>query len=190
MRRFLDALLGRARPLPAKNERLFAISTAMVTLELQLGLKAIDRAGITFKPVESNYFERMSVDLNALLEISTRDTGSRFETKTDQYNFRWIILQDPEFEDLVATIHIVSEELVANGFGEQLLASVFGFTTAEGQHVYWIYNYKRGRFYPFVPRGNRARDNALELRMGSAMERELPVEPELERWYPIWDIPF
>lgn len=108
MRRFLDALLGRARPLPAKNERLFAISTAMVTLELQLGLKAIDRAGITFKPVESNYFERMSVDLNALLEISTRDTGSRFETKTDQYNFRWIILQDPEFEDLVATIHIVS----------------------------------------------------------------------------------
>src|SRR5690606_15060815 len=75
VRRFLDALLGRARPLPAKNERLFAISTAMVTLELQLGLKAIDRAGITFKPVESNYFERMSVDLNALLEISTRDTG-------------------------------------------------------------------------------------------------------------------
>ncbi|MDI3340600.1 MAG: hypothetical protein QJR03_08710 [Sphaerobacter sp.] len=190
MRRFFDALLGRSRPVPSKTERLFAISTAMVTLESQLGLKAIDRAGITFKPVESSYFERMSVDLNELLKISTQDTGSQFETKTDQYNFRWIILVDPQFEDLVATIHIVSEELVANGFGEQLLAAVFGFTTAEGRHVYWIYNYKRGMFYPFVPRGDRTRDNALELRFASAMGRELPVEPELERWYPIWDIPF
>lgn len=190
MRRFFDALLGRSRPVPSKTEKLFAIATAVVTLEAQLGLKAGQRAGIAFKPVESNYFERMSVDLNQLLEISTRDTGSQFETRTDEYHFRWILLRDAEFEDLVATIHIVSEELVANGFGEQLLASVFGFTTSDGKHVYWLYNYKRGTFYPFVPSGKRSRDNALELRLASAMERELPIERELERWYPMWDIPF
>lgn len=190
MRRFLDSLLGRTRPVPSKTERLFAISTALVTLEAQLDLKAGDHGGITFRPVESNYFDKMSVDLNDLLQISTRDTGTRYETQTDKYNFRWIILQDDEFEDLVATIHIVSETLVENQFGEQLLAAVFRFTMSDGRPLYWIYNYKRGSFYPFVPSGERGRDNAAELRMGSAMERELPLEPELERWYPIWDIPF
>lgn len=190
MRRLFDALLGRSRPVPSRTEQLFAMSTAVVTLEAQLGLKAGDRGGITFKPVESTFWDRMAVDLDELLAISTRDTGTRYERQTDTYGYRWIILQDPQFEDLVATIHVVSETLVENQFGEQLLAAVFRFTTSDGQPVYWLYNYKRGKFYPFVPRGARNRDNALELRLASAMEGELPIETELERWYPIWDIPF
>jgi len=49
----------------------------------------------------------------------------------------------------------------------------------------------RRTFYPFVPLGrSKERDNALELRLSSAMEHELPIEKELERWYPMWDIPF
>lgn len=190
MRRFLDSLLGRTRPVPPKAERLFAMSTAMVTLEAQLDLKPGDHAGIAFQAVESNYFTKMSVNLEELLKISTRDTGTKFTTETDRYNYRWINLQDPDFEDLVATIHVISETLIENGFGDQLLAALFRFTSAQGQAVYWIYNYKRGTFYPFVPSGNRTRDNAMELRLASAMERELPVEPELERWYPLWGIPF
>ncbi len=190
MRRWLDALLGRTRPVPSIIERLFAIATAEVTLETQLNLKPGDRAGITFRPVESAYFDRTAQELSGLLEISTRDTGTSYEVSTDSYGYRWIILRDPEFEDLVATIHVVSQTLTENGFGEQLLAAVFRFTTAEGKPIYWLYNYKRGTFYPFVPAGDRKRDNPLELRLASAMQRELPVEPELERWYPLWDIPF
>ncbi|HET7037843.1 MAG TPA: hypothetical protein VFI42_19375 [Thermomicrobiaceae bacterium] len=191
MRSFFDALLGRTRPEPPKIERLFAMSTAEVALESQLRLAPGDHAGITFRPVESAYFEQMSTDLQQLLQISAKDTGTEVKTLTDEYGYRWIVLADAQFEDLVATIHIISETLIEQQFGEQLLAAVFRFSTAEGRPVYWIYNYKRGMFYPFVPEGTgRKRDNAFELRLSSAMEKELPVETELERWYPIWDIPF
>lgn len=191
MRQFLDSLLGRSRPAPSKIEHLFAMSTAQVTLETQLNMTADTHAGIVFRPVESAYFDQASQDINDLLKISTRDTGTEFEIKTDEFRFRWIILTDPQFEDLVATIHIISQTLVENQFGEQLLASAFRFNTSDGRATYWFYNYKRGSFYPFVPEPTgRKRDNALELRLSSAMEHELPIEKELERWYPMWDIPF
>ncbi|HUZ01166.1 MAG TPA: hypothetical protein VMU89_12515 [Thermomicrobiaceae bacterium] len=190
MRQFFDALLGRSRPLPSKTERLFAMATAYVTLESQLGFKPGSQSGITFKPVESAYFDQMSGELNDLLTISTKETGTQFKTLTDKYAYRWIVFSASQFEDLVATIHVVSEELVANQFGEQLLAAVFRFTTGDGKPFYWLYNYKRGTFYPFVPSGDHGRDNALELRLSSAMEKELPMEAELEHWYPLWDIPF
>ena len=191
MRQFLDSLLGRSRPAPSKIERLFAMSTAQVSLETQLNLKADEHAGIVFRPVDSAFFDRASEDLNELLKISTKDTGTVFETRTDEFRFRWILLRDPQFEDLVATIHIISQTLVEQQFGEQLLSAVFRYNTSDGQPSYWFYNYKRGTFYPFVPLGrSKERDNALELRLSSAMEHELPIEKELERWYPMWDIPF
>jgi hypothetical protein len=72
-----------------------------------------------------------------------------------------------------------------------LLASVFRYVTSDNEPVYWFYNYKRGTFYPFAPLpSGQKRDNALELRVSSAMDHELPIEKELERWYPMWDIPF
>ncbi len=191
MRQFFDSLLGRTRPAPSKIERLFAMSTAQVSLETQLNMKADEHAGIVFKPVDSAYFDQASQDLNELLKISTKDTGTIFETRTDEFRFRWILLRDPQFEDLVATIHIISQTLVEQQFGEQLLSAAFRYDTSDGRRTYWFYNYKRGAFYPFVPMGNRKeRDNALELRLSSAMEHELPMEKELERWYPMWDIPF
>ena len=191
MRSFFDALFGRTRPEPPKVDRLFAIGTAEVSLEAQLRLTPAQDAGISFRPVESAYFEQMTTDLNQLLAISAKDTGTQVKTLTDEYGFRWVVLNDDAFEDLVATIHITSETLIDQQFGEQLLAAVFRFNTPENRPVYWIYNYKRGSFYPFVPeQGTRKRDNAYELRLSSAMEKELPIEAELERWYPIWDIPF
>ena len=44
---------------------------------------------------------------------------------------------DPDLEDLVTTVHTVSSELTAKGFGSQLLAAAFKFDG--GEHpVYWI----------------------------------------------------
>lgn len=191
MREFFDSILGRSRPAPSKIERLFAMSTAQVSLETQLDMKADIHAGIVFRPVDSAFFEQASKDLTELLAISTKDTGTSYEIREDEFRFRWILLSDPQFEDLVATIHVISQTLIEQQFGEQLLSAVFRFDTAGGKPTYWFYNYKRGTFYPFAPDGTgHNRDNALELRLSSAMERELPIEKELERWYPMWDIPF
>jgi hypothetical protein len=106
--------------------------------------------------------------------------------KKDSYGYLWVILSDPEFEDLVSTIYMVSETLTDHGFGEQLLCAVFKFKAEK--EVFWIYNFKQGKYYPFVPDGKK-RDASYEFRLRSIMEKELPIEKETERWYPLWDIP-
>ena len=61
----------------------------------------------------------------------------------------------------------------------------------EGKQAYWIYNYKRGNFYPMVLTAPQTRDNAAEMRLSAIMEEEkIPVERSLENWYALWGIPF
>ena len=77
--------------------------------------------------------------------------------------------------------------------GERLegfeVVEIFRFEGAKGP-VYWIYAYKRGAFYPFVPKGSgQERDNATELELKAKLERELPIEPDLSRWYGMFDAP-
>ena len=55
--------------------------------------------------------------------------------------------------------------------------------------VYLVYLAKQGTFYPFAPTGNEQRDTELELRLKSVLADDLPVEPDLSRWFPIWDLP-
>jgi hypothetical protein len=56
--------------------------------------------------------------------------------------------------------------------------------------VYWIYGYKRGTFWPFIPTGeNQRRDNAEELELKAKLAGELPVEQDLSRWFGVFDAP-
>ena len=55
--------------------------------------------------------------------------------------------------------------------------------------LYLVYLAKQGTFYPFAPRGHEQRDNELELRLKSVVASDLPVENDLSRWFPIWDLP-
>ena len=81
-------------------------------------------------------------------------SGSAVETSTDEYGYAWIILRDEDFEDLVVAINTVSSSLEGGGYGDRLLAAVFAFEE-EGRPIYFIYNFKRGSFYPFVPAGSK-----------------------------------
>jgi hypothetical protein len=48
-----------------------------------------------------------------------------------------------------------------------------------------------GEIYPFVPSaGEQQRDNEHELRLKAQIGQDLPVEPELDRWFPLWASPF
>jgi hypothetical protein len=186
-----DIIRGQRTPKRADLDRIFAMGTALTTLELNLDLHPTGRAGVCFKPVEGAPFEDMERDLTQLLEISGRSTGTEVERQDDRYGFTWIVLADDDFDDLVTTTHLVNTSLEERGFSEQLLCSVFGFRQGAGDRrlVEFVYAYKRGAFYPFVPTGERERDNALELRLKAALERELPIERELERWYPVYGAP-
>lgn len=101
-----------------------------------------------------------------------------------------MILKDPDFEDLASTIHLVGETITEHGFGDRLLAAVFRIDYEE-KKAYWVYNIKRGNFYPLVPDGDKQRDNVAEMRLSAIMEKEaIPVEQSLEQWYALWGIPF
>lgn len=185
----LDTLFGRKKLKEASTEQLFALSTAQVTLETELGLRPGGKAAVTFKPLSAGDFVRAENELHELLEVAAQSSGSRIRRETDKYNYEWIVVEDPDLEDLVTTVHLITSELQARGFGPQLLASIFRF---EGQKhpVFWIYGYKRGAFWPFVPTGkDQERDNAEELELKAKLERELPIEPDLSRWFGMFDAP-
>ncbi|HEX2495525.1 MAG TPA: hypothetical protein VHK46_01695, partial [Gaiellaceae bacterium] len=74
------------------------------------------------------------------------------------------------------------------GFGPQLLAAVTRLDG--GKHpVYLVYGYKRGAFWPFVPTGERERDNAEELELKAKLEKELPIEPDISMWFALYGLP-
>jgi hypothetical protein len=186
----LDILRGQRTPKRANLESLFAISTAYPTLSVNLGLASTGRSGVCFKSIEAGDFTALVRELDELLRISGSDTGTTIERHQDEMGFSWVVLTDQDFDDLVTTTHLVNQSIGERGYGDKLLCSVFGFRGAtDGEPVDLVYAYKRGTFYPFAPRGDRRRDNALELRLQAALAGEMPMEPELERWYPVWDAP-
>jgi hypothetical protein len=183
-----DALFGRKQLKEASPDRLFALATAGVTLEVQLGLRPGGSAAVCFKPLSAGEFAAVQRDLDELLDVAARDSASEVSRTGDEYGYQWIVVRDPQLEDLVTTVHLVSSELIAKGFGPQLLGSIFRFEDGN-QPVFWIYAYKRGVFYPFVPTGKAERDNAKELELKAKLEGELPIEDDLTRWYPLYDAP-
>ena len=186
---FLDALFGGGRKLKAPaQDRLFAMTTAHVTFETGLGMKHRNAAGIVFQALATSDFSQIVKDAEELLRGQAEDTGTTVETSDDQFGYRWMVLRDDDFEDLVIAVNVISSSLSDAGYGDRLLAAVFVFEQ-EGRPVYFIYNFKRGAYYPFVPRGERQRDNEHELRLKAQIGTELPIEQELERWFPLWDIP-
>ena len=187
-----DVLFGRKQLKDAAGERLFAISTARITLETELNLKPAGAAGVCFKALSAGEFVRAENELQELLDSVATESGSKVERKSDEYGFEWIVVRDGDFEDLVTSIHLVASELEARGFGPQLLAAVFPFDQRgfDGGRVFWIYGFKRGAFWPFVPKGEgKERDNAEELELKAKLEQELPIEEDLSRWFGVFDAP-
>jgi GNAT superfamily N-acetyltransferase len=167
------------------------MSTARITLESELDLKPAGAAGVCFKSLSAGEFVRAENDLQALLDGVASQSGSKVERHTDDMGFEWIVLRDGDFEDLVATVHTVAQEFQDRGFGSQLLAAIFPFNGKfkEGR-MYWIYGFKRGAFWPFVPTGeDQQRDNAEELELKAKLEQELPIEPDLTRWFGLFNAP-
>jgi hypothetical protein len=104
-----------------------------------------------------------------------------------------VIVRDPDLDDQVAGVHALASELEEHGFGGQLLAAAFRFEGGpwDNEHpVYWIYGFKTGTWWPFIPTGEKQeRDNARELELKAKLERELPIEPDLSKWLALFDAP-
>ena len=191
-------LTGRHTVKGPAPDRLFAITTAYVTLEAEHQIEPTGQAAIVFQALATSDFESTLKEMEQVVAATGGESGSTVTTEDDSYGYRWMILHNPEgapsVEDLAVGINAVSGSIETAGYGERLLCAVFAFHDAREQRVYFIYNYKRGDWYRFVPDPNptharQQRDTERELQIKAQIASELPIEPELERWFPLWGIP-
>jgi hypothetical protein len=190
-----DILTGRHQVKGPAPDRLFAIATAYVTLEAEHQIEPAGSAAIVFQALATSEFESTLRDMEEVVTATGGDSGTTVKTEDDSYGYRWMILNNapgtPSVEDLAVGLNAVSSSIEGAGHGERLLAAVFAFNDAQKRRIYFIYNYKRGFWYPFVPDPSNAQQRLTEreLQLKAQMAEELPMEPELERWFPLWGIP-
>lgn len=190
-----DILTGRHQVKGPAPDRLFAITTAYVDLQAEHQVQPAGSAAIVFQALSTSEFEATLKDMEEVVTATGGDNGTTVRTEDDSYGYRWMILRSPEdapsVEDLAVGINAVSSSIETAGFGERLLCAVFAFTDAKGQRIYFIYNYKRGAWYPFVPAPGDAQERSTEreLQLKAQVGGELPLEGEIERWFPLWGIP-
>ena len=185
---FLDALLGRTKPVQPKLDDLFALPTAAITLEAGMGFKPTGSGSVCFRAVEGRTFADVESDVSSLLNA----TGSLpVEVTKDDYGFTWLVSShmSDDVGGLVTDLHAVNSSLVDNGFGPQLLCTVVAFRDDQERRLGLIYLYKRGTFYPFAPLTGQQRNNTLELEVKGAVGSDLKFEQDLTRWFPVWGAP-
>ncbi len=190
-----DILTGRHQVKGPAPDHLFAITTAYITLESEYQIEPAGIAAIVFQALATSEFESTLREMEEVVKATGGESGTTVETKEDSYGYRWMVLHNPpaapSVEDLAVGINAVSSSIETAGHGERLLCAVFAFKDARGRGIYFIYNYKRGSWYPFVPDPDRSeqRLSERELQLKAQMSGEMPIEPELERWFPLWGIP-
>ncbi len=197
-----DIITGRRELKAPAPDRLFAITTAYVTLQSAHGIDPTGVAAIVFQALATSDFDETLSDMEGVVRAAGQDSHTSVSTQDDSYGYRWMVLRSPEgapsIEDLAVGINAVAGSIETAGYGERLLCAVFAFSdqhaTAQSQRIYFIYNYKRGFWYPFVPssgagEGQQQRATERELQVKAQIGSEMPVEPEIERWFPLWGIP-
>jgi len=190
-----DVLTGRHTVKGPAPDRLFAITTAYITLQSEHGIEPAGAAAIVFQALATSEFEATLRDMEEVVTATGGDSGTTVSSEDDSYGYRWMVLRNPagspSVEDLAVGINAVSSSIETAGHGERLLCAVFAFADAQKRRIYFIYNYKRGYWYPFAPLAGSTdeRSTERELQLKAQMAGELPIEPELERWFPLWGIP-
>ncbi len=186
---FLDALLGRTKPVPPNLDALFALPSAAITLQAASDLVATGSGSVCFRPAEGRAFSDIENDVRALLNMG--DNKAPVEVSEDKYGFTWLVCRHApdDIEGLVTDLHAVNSSLEAGGFGPQLLCTIVSFRNQAGQPLGLVYLYKRGTFYPFAPQPGERRDNALELQVRGMLADDLKIESDLTRWFPVWGAP-
>src|SRR4051794_41453918 len=134
-------------------DRLFAMTTAQVKLELEVELKTSGQAAIVFQPLATADFEGIVRDMEEVVKGTGEETGTTVTSTDDEFGYRWMILNDPDMEDLVVGVNAVSTAIQGGGYGDRVLCAVFALRDARAKPVYWIHNYKRGGVYPFLAAG-------------------------------------
>ncbi|MDQ2882029.1 MAG: hypothetical protein M3Y48_12605 [Actinomycetota bacterium] len=188
---FIDILLGRTTPVAPNLDVLFAIPSAAYTLQAALAMAPTGTGAVCFKAAEGAASGQAQADVGALLDLEhTTDVT----VSQDEYGFTWIACRQStvDLPALLTQLHAINTTLTDAGFGPSLLCTVIGFTAQDSddpRRLGLVYLFKRGTVYPFAPTGGQQRDTALEMQVRAELTSDLPIESDLERWFPLWNAP-
>jgi hypothetical protein len=183
-----NVLTGRSKPVLANLDALFSLPAAAITLQTAAGFSPTGVGSVCYRAAEGAAFAQTQRDV---IELLDNDDDPDVEQSTDSFGFTWLVArQSPEdLSALVTDLHTVNTSLEAQGFGPSLLCSLVGFRDVSGRTLGLVYLYKQGTFYPFAPQGPQQRDNLLEIQVRDLLANDLPIEPQLTRWMPLWGAP-
>jgi hypothetical protein len=184
-----DSVLGRSRVKRANLDSLFLVPSATITLQTALGLSPTGSGSVCYRGAAGAAFEQLQQDVVALLRDDPE--APDVEISTDSFGFTWLTTRGDAADSagLCTDLHAVNTTLESQGFASGLLCSLVPFAAPGGRRVGLVYLYKQGTFYPFAPKGDRERDTLLEISVRDALAKELPIEPDRQRWLAIWDAP-
>ena len=185
-----DTIFGRTKQVAPKLDNLFALPSAALTLQTELDLVTSGQAGLCFKAGSGETQLATDADIMTLLNFEAGSDEAHITT--DELGFKWLLVKNPDLNELVTRIHSANSSMVEHELGPRLLCAVFGFVPAsppgEGD-VRMVYLLKQGTWYPFAPTDNNNRNNQLELRVRSFLDKDLPMEKDLSRWMALWGLP-
>ena len=124
----LDVLTGKRKLAKPAPDRLFAISTAYVTMQTSLEITSRGGAAIVFQSLQTADFSAIVKDMEEVVRATAGDSGTTVDTSVDSYGFSWLVLNGDSFDDLVVGINAVATAIGDGGYGERLLCAVFAFS--------------------------------------------------------------
>ena len=80
-------------------------------------------------PATGQDFAETAAEVEQLLDLGE---GAKIHEESDSYGYRWVVIADDDFGDLINEVHVVNTTLEDHGWGPQLLCSVFGFAPIPG----------------------------------------------------------
>ena len=179
------------------SDLIFSLSPSHITLDRKIGLVTTGRCVLVIKTNGGQYFREMEQEVKRFLDaLETEDSSAvdlHYDTITDYHGYLWIVLYGKRIEDLLAGLTAVGDLVMERGFSNQILAAVFQFYNERdnNQSSFLIYDYKRNKFYPFVPVSHKrkTRNTTEEMRIMETMADEIPFEKDKDLWYPLWNLP-
>jgi hypothetical protein len=212
-----SSLMGRTKPVQSNLDALFALPSASITLQSAAGMSCSGHAGVCYKPPTGQGFEQMQAEVVELLSMDGTG-GPRQQQDSYGYHWLVLENTDIEqlvtrihlvnsslsdsgwgpqllcsvfgLADLPSPVAGGNADPSGSGTGADGMPELTaGPGTVLPSTAFLVYLFKRGTFYPFVPDGKEHRDMEEELKLKSLVADDLTVETDLDRWFPLWDLP-
>ena len=187
----LDALLGRSTPVQPDLDQLFAVPVGRDHPGDHDRLRPRPGwARSASGPPRARAFASLQREVQTLLDADAGPPVEREPRTPTASPGCWPATTRAESAALVTDLHAVNTTLADHGFGPQLLCSLVGLRRRRpGARSGSSTSTSGARSTRSRPAGDQRRDNALELQVRGALVDDLPIEPDLTRWFPVWGAP-